>query len=599
MPTNDPFLERLLAVGIDPTRLPLSKRRRLGELRGLCDTDVAQLLIEAFRAEDRAELATHNCREAAKAAEGLEKLLKGLLSEPPDLWSLEFVELNPTPGASPLAYCRRGNIRRALSIHPEVDLAQLAALKPWHLVKVHPKEPVVIGLCTHESLYAASLGEVVVLKRYVDKDLGLVEVERPGGAESIAQLSQELRATEWPADTRLTLLRDEPAIAVRAVAGEETDHTFDYPIESVQQSLDDLGGMESLKRLLAEQVVTNLIELGTSKAFDLDPLGGMILSSRKPGMGKSTFVLAAARWLAELGRDNRHPFDVHLMVVKPNGLKSVWHGGDAKAVRALGASVRAKIDRPRSRPLMVIVCFEEIDSLSRRVGGNDGALAGSSAANDAVQALLTEMDHIKQAAGANREQPCWVLFVGTTNRPDMIDIALKRPERFGDKPYEMPDLTAEGAEAVCEVYCRRAELPWDLDGDVRSNVPIDEIRQRLICPAVAAIFGRPVLRYLDDHRRGTDVTAGEMLAAVHYRDAIKRAKRRAAMRHVMESGVPAVGYEDLVEGLWETTLEQARQLQADRYSLVQQLGLRVPVVDVELLGEHEPLPHRYLREAAD
>lgn len=599
MPNQPTALEELLSRnGLDPRRLNSTRQGEIRRLETILQTDPQQLIVETLKAQSRADLALHNCREAAGAAAKLEDILQKLLEASPELWHLAFLDDRGSANGPLRVFCRRGGVLRALAVHPEFDVERLRNLKPWQFVEVHPKEGVIIGVCTNDALYELSLGEVVELKSYVDPTLGLVAVNRSGHAESVVQLAEHLRDTDWPVGTRLVLLRDDERMAVEALTSEEAKAQFDYPISSIQARLEDLGGLEKLKERLAEEVVANLLDRAASRRFDLDPLGGVLLYSYKPGMGKTTFVQAYVRWLNELGQDPAHRFDVELVAVKPNATKSMWHGGDARLIRELGSSVRGKLRQPRDCPIVVVVCFDEIDSLNRRIGGNDLAATGSSAHNDSVQALLAEMDEVNKAARAKMDQPAWVLWVGMTNRPDMVDPALKRAGRMGDLDYEMPDITLAAAEAICAVYCRHPELPWSVDGQIRAEMSSDEIGESLLRPALAAVFSSPVLRYLDDHRRPTEVTVGQLLAGVHYSQAIKGAKRRAAMRYLVGYGIPAVGYDDLVESLWETAYGVARQLKADRLSLIQQLRIRAAVTDVELLGETEPQMHRYVRHDA-
>ena len=596
MPTDRNTLHELLSrAGIDPRRSNDAQHAEFRRLEAILQTDPAQLIVEVLKAQSRAELATRNCRTAAEAAEKLEELLHNLLEAGRELWHLAFLDDRRGADGPVLACCRRAGVWRALPVHPDVDVEQLRDLKPWEYAEVNPKEGIVVGVCANEALYELSLGEVVELKSYVDPARGLVAVNRTGHAESVVQLAEHLRERQWPMGTRFVLLRDNESLAVTALPSEETRTQFDYPIASIQARLEDLGGLEQLQQRLAEEVVAHLLERAASRRFDLEPLGGVLLYSYKPGMGKTTFVQAFVRWLHELGQDAQQRFDVEMVAVKPNATKSMWHGGDARLIRELGASVRGKIRQPRSCPLVVVVCFDEIDSLNRRSGGNDLAATGTSAHNDGVQALLAEMDEVNKAARSETDQPAWVLWVGMTNRPDMIDPALKRAGRMGDLYYEMPDITVSAAEAICEVYCRHPELPWSVDGEIRADLTSDEIRAGLLRPALAAVFSSPVLRYLDDHRRPTDVTVGQLLAGVHYSHAIKGAKRRAAMRYLMGYGIPAVGYDDLVDSLWEIAGSVARQLKADRLSLIQQLRIRTAVTDVELLAETAPPTHHYLR----
>ena len=171
--------------------------------------------------------------------------------------------------------------------------------------------------------------------------------------------------------------------------------------------------MDVVKRILRSEI---------REQFDLTPLHGVLLTSAKPGMGKTALMRAFARWLHELGQ--LHGFDLVLYVVKPNELKVVWHGGDAKLVREeLCGAIRARQRKERTLPLFQFVVLDEVDSLGSRAGGDDSFGPTSSAHNDAVQALLAEMDGMDQQMLPPGTPPAHVVFCGLTNRPDLVDAA--------------------------------------------------------------------------------------------------------------------------------------------------------------------------------
>lgn len=87
------------------------------------------------------------------------------------------------------------------------------------------------------------------------------------------------------------------------------------------------------------------------------------------------------------------------------------------------------------QPSMILI--DEIDSLLPNRGAASGDSADEQDANDnrIIATLLTLMD--------NMEDSCRVMIVGATNRPNNIDVSLRRPGRF-DKEIEIgiPDVNA-------------------------------------------------------------------------------------------------------------------------------------------------------------
>ena len=227
-----------------------------------------------------------------------------------------------------------------------------------------------------------------------------------------------------------------------------------------------------------------------------------------------------------------------------------------------------------------------------------GSQPSSPAHNDAVQALLTEMDGmIQQGSGTNGDgstQPAHVLWVGLTNRPDMLDDALKRPGRFG-LSIEIPNTTKDGAEGILAVHARGDSVPWYVGGAPRTGLGEDEVRAQFLRPAVARVFDQVVLRCQTDNRQHVDVTAGEVLSGAHYEAAINGAKRLAALRALCEEGVPAIGFEDVLASLADQAISAAKQMQADRQMLVRQLQITARITRVDAVSREELDAQEYTR----
>merc|ERR1711997_86350 len=80
-----------------------------------------------------------------------------------------------------------------------------------------------------------------------------------------------------------------------------------------------------------------------------------------------------------------------------------------------------------------IVFFDELDAIARARGGGGGDAGG--AGDRVMNQLLTEMDGINPAKQ--------IFFIGATNRPDIIDPALKRPGRLDTMIFiDLPDFAA-------------------------------------------------------------------------------------------------------------------------------------------------------------
>ncbi len=220
--------------------------------------------------------------------------------------------------------------------------------------------------------------------------------------------------------------------------------------------------------------------------------------------------------------------------------------------------------------------------------------AYSPAQSDALQAMLVEMDGMIQDQPSDGP-PSYVLCAAMTNRPDRVDEAVKRPGRF-DLVLSMPEVSCDSAEDVMAIYAQGDALPWWVDGEIRTRVTPLTIRQQLIRPALARVFGGCRAPLQDRRAASIDVTAGQIMANVHFKAAMNDAKKRAALRQLHHVGVPAVTADDVVDCLTNVAADFARQMEADPQMLVRQLNIKVPVAGVEVVPIEELQQHRYLQQ---
>ncbi len=589
------LVDILRAAGNDLERRPPSPEElhRSEHYLAQCNDNPYALVPEMLRIERqadaekrRADAAQHACNTATAAAESINELLHEMVHGASDFWHLLTVRQTDD---GPRAVCQVGGRLQELAVHPDVDLSDLEQLQSWEFVGVH--ENVVVGTWRDDpTLFANAHGEVATFKNHVDRDAHLVEVSRNGHEDAIVALSRSLWDQEMTPHTRLVLQRDNPHQAIAIAAANQDRSKFEIPIENIDMRLDDLAGIEEIAERLINDVMLQIRDTEIRDRFGLQPMRGVLLYSYKPGMGKSKFASAFARWLYD--HSDVLGWDVVLYEIKPNETKIVWHGGDAQIIRDLWRTVRARAAQPRTRPLIQILVFDEVDSLGKR--GETNELVTSAAQNDGLQAMLAEMDGL--ARGDNHDgPPSHVLCFGMTNRPDRVSSALKRPGRFGDLFLAMPAVTIESAEDVMAIYARGEELPWYLNAEIQVGVDEEVIRANFLRPALSRVFDAVVVRYKTDTQRSIDVTAGEIMANVHFMDAMNAAKKRAAVRCRRNSGVPAVGYDDVVDCLLDSALTVAHQMEADPQMLIRHLQVKVPVTRVDAVAKQELAEHRYLR----
>ena len=101
-----------------------------------------------------------------------------------------------------------------------------------------------------------------------------------------------------------------------------------------------------------------------------------------------------------------------------------------------------------------IVFIDELDALGKSRGGANGFVGGNDEREQTLNQLLTEMDGFDGNTG--------VIIVAATNRPEVLDPALRRPGRFDRQVLvDRPDKI--GREAILKVHSQNVKLADDVD----------------------------------------------------------------------------------------------------------------------------------------
>ncbi|WP_017318012.1 ATP-dependent zinc metalloprotease FtsH [Mastigocladopsis repens] len=101
-----------------------------------------------------------------------------------------------------------------------------------------------------------------------------------------------------------------------------------------------------------------------------------------------------------------------------------------------------------------IVFIDELDALGKSRGGAGGFVGGNDEREQTLNQLLTEMDGFDANTG--------VIIIAATNRPEVLDPALRRPGRF-DRQVVVDRPDKIGREAILKVHARNVKLAEDVD----------------------------------------------------------------------------------------------------------------------------------------
>ncbi|WP_176487847.1 ATP-dependent zinc metalloprotease FtsH [Candidatus Regiella insecticola] len=204
--------------------------------------------------------------------------------------------------------------------------------------------------------------------------------------------------------------------------------------DQIKTSFSDVAGCDEAKEEVSE-LVEYLRDPGR-----FQKLGGKIpkgvLMVGPPGTGKTLLAKAIAG-------EAKVPF----FTISGSDFVEMFVGVGASRVRDMFEQAK------KTAPCIIFI--DEIDAVGRQRGAGLGG--GHDEREQTLNQMLVEMDGFEGNEG--------IIVIAATNRPDVLDPALRRPGRFDRQVVVgLPDV--RGREQILKVHMRRVPLEIDMDASV-------------------------------------------------------------------------------------------------------------------------------------
>jgi proteasome ATPase len=434
--------------------------------------------------------------------------------------ALEEVLLPPLHPAIVLRTCESGRLdvavaggRQIVAVHP--NLAK-AAPRPGDEVYIDPDSGIAVSLGDD----GPRIGRVVT----VSENLGDRAMVRGEGDEDRVVICDPAVVGEVKVGDRLLVSAEVPCALERLPVRRQSSHLLQTP---PQTSFGDIGGLDTLVEELQQELELHLFHLELVEAYALPMLRGMTLVG-PPGVGKTMLARALARFLADAAPDTR------FMNVPPGSLRGSYYGQTEARIQELFRVARAE-------PGLVVIFFDELDTFGAR-----GASPGHEIDDRVMGTLLAELDGLERSDG--------VFVIGATNRLELIDDAILRQGRFGDRIVDIPRPNRMATRAILNGLLE-ASLPWAEDESPDAAVAAAVSFLHAPEGAAGAVVRLTFTDGATQEVRARDVVSGALLAS-----SVREAKMVAATRELRHG--PGLQGADVVDALDRALCAEARKLSA-------------------------------------
>ena len=231
------------------------------------------------------------------------------------------------------------------------------------------------------------------------------------------------------------IVRIEESSKIELVLPRQDDETIKM---EKKVGYEDIGGLKSQLADIREMVELPLNRPQIFSTMGITPPKGLLLYG-PPGTGKTLITKALAQ---ETG--------ANIFSIRGPEIMDGLYGKSEKNLRDVFS------EAVKCAPSIIFI--DEIDSIAPRRDGSSGDVE-----KRIVAQLLTSMDSLPEDGN--------VVVMGTTNRPDAIEEALRRPGRF-DREIELPAPDERGRGEILAIHTRGMPLDENVDLDSIINMTV-------------------------------------------------------------------------------------------------------------------------------
>jgi proteasome-associated ATPase len=510
---------------------------RLNEEISKLKNRIKELEDKLVESEEQLKERDEKIKELTQIVKVLEAKLKQLMQPPLYLaWVLKVISSS-----------------EVLVVMPNGQIALLRALPE---LRIKPGEVVLLndaGMLVKK--IEAKVGPIVVVQEILNNQQAVIEDGY--GRKKILFVPQHLVLKPGQA------VRTDPYLnIVLEIVNVKEREIQELEIKEIpKETFKDVGGLNKEIDLIKKILIYPIVYKELFQEFNLPPVRGALFYG-PPGCGKTLLAKALVNEMAKILSEKFHKeIEGYFLYVKGPELSSKYVGETERMLREIFRKAKEKAEEG----FPVLIFFDELESFL--------LVRGAGISSDVNLQYVSQFNSLMDGL----TERGYVIVIGATNRPDLVDPAVIREGRLNPL-IEIPrPKTKEQIKEIFRIYLKKIPLKEDIE-DV-----LERISNYLIQKNEKTSIIKVEYRYETETLYFIDFISGARIKAI-----VERAARKAIERKINNEGEPVVTLIDLFESLYEV-FDESKHLFLNPHALKQEFLLRNEdvVKIINLLGEKE------------